>query len=256
MKSVVEVADRVTVATAAGAGAAIVAVAAPVCPSLAAMIDAEPDATAVICPVELTVATSGFALDHVTDLPVSTLPAASRSVAVAWEDCPTANDDEESATEIDATGSGGGSVVVSWAVAVMPSANAVMVVVPALTPLASPAAETVAMAGFADDQATTRFASTAPLASRTVAMNRDVSPTSTNAVAGESCTLAAGVAVTVMDAVASKPFADARMVVVPTSTPVTAPVELTTATAAFSVDHVTVPIGTTLPFASRAEADS
>ena len=89
MKSVVAVADRVTVATAAGVGAATVAVAAPVRPSLVATIDAEPAETAVTTPVELTVATSGFALDHVTDRPVSTLPAASRSVAVAWDDCPT-----------------------------------------------------------------------------------------------------------------------------------------------------------------------
>jgi hypothetical protein len=72
-----------TVATGAGAGAVTVTVPAPVCPSLVATTEADPALTAVTIPVAETVATTGFALDHVTVRPVRIAPAASRSVAVA-----------------------------------------------------------------------------------------------------------------------------------------------------------------------------
>jgi hypothetical protein len=79
----VDVAASDTVATGAGGGAETVTVAALVFPSLTATIDADPAATAVTNPEGDAVAISGFALDHVIVRPVSTLPAASTSVAVA-----------------------------------------------------------------------------------------------------------------------------------------------------------------------------
>jgi hypothetical protein len=81
--SVVELAESDTVSTGAGAGASTVNVEPPVCPSLLAMIDADPALTAVTVPLAETVATPGFALDQVTVRPVKTFPAASRRVAVA-----------------------------------------------------------------------------------------------------------------------------------------------------------------------------
>jgi hypothetical protein len=55
----------------------------PDCPSLAAVITALPDETAVTSPVALTVATELLLEDHPTDRPTRTAPPASRSVADA-----------------------------------------------------------------------------------------------------------------------------------------------------------------------------
>jgi hypothetical protein len=66
-----------------GGGAAVTVIAAvPAMPSLVAVIVAEPAATPVTTPEELTVATPVLLLDHATLRPVNVLPLASRSVAV------------------------------------------------------------------------------------------------------------------------------------------------------------------------------
>ena len=56
----------------------------PAFPSLVAVMIADPGATAVTAPVEETVAVAVAEDDHVTARPVSTLPEASRSTAVAF----------------------------------------------------------------------------------------------------------------------------------------------------------------------------
>jgi hypothetical protein len=64
-----------------GGGTVTLSDALPVCPSLVAVIVADPTATAVTRPVELTEAIPPFVLDQVTTRPVSTLLLASRVVA-------------------------------------------------------------------------------------------------------------------------------------------------------------------------------
>ena len=116
-----------TVATGAGGGggAVTVTVALPVLPSLVAVTCVLPALTAVTRPLELTVATPLFALDHVTTRPVSTLLLASRVVAVNWEVLPTCKLGVAGETETDATGTGAGAVTVTVALPVWPSLVAV-----------------------------------------------------------------------------------------------------------------------------------
>src|SRR3989442_3938757 len=67
-----------------GGGSTVTVMAAvPFCPSLVAVIVAEPTRRPVTNPLPLTVATSVLLLPHVTVRPVSTLPLASRNVAVS-----------------------------------------------------------------------------------------------------------------------------------------------------------------------------
>ena len=72
-----------TVAAGVGGAAVTVIVALPVLPSLVAMMLAVPGFTAVTTPLDETVATLVLELLHVTVLPVSVLPPASRVTAVA-----------------------------------------------------------------------------------------------------------------------------------------------------------------------------
>ena len=65
-----------------GGSAVTVIVAGPFCPSLVAVIVTEPARRPLTNPLPLTVATRVLVLAHVTVRPVSTLPPASRSVAV------------------------------------------------------------------------------------------------------------------------------------------------------------------------------
>ena len=81
--NVLDGAVTVTDATGLEGGVATVTVASPVTPSAVAEIVTEPGATAVINPLAETVASAADALAQVTGRPVSTLPAASKSVAIA-----------------------------------------------------------------------------------------------------------------------------------------------------------------------------
>jgi hypothetical protein len=238
--TVLELADRVTVATGAGAGAATVTVAPPLWPSLVATIDAEPALTAVATPVDDTVTTSGFALDHVMVRPVSVLPAASRRTAVACVVWPTASDADVSVTDTDATGVGGDAAIVTATEAVIPSTTADTLALPAVTAVTSPVAPTVAIAGLELDQVTARSVRIAPDASRTVADAREVSPTMSVRLVGDTVTDAAGTDVTATGASAVSPSADACTDVCPTVVALTMPVELTGATDVFLLDHVIV----------------
>jgi hypothetical protein len=89
--------------TDATGGGGTVTVAVPLCPSLVAVIVAEPAATPVANPLALTVAWPALLLAHVTTRPDSALPLASRGVAVSWIVCPTLTLDDAGATSTDAT---------------------------------------------------------------------------------------------------------------------------------------------------------
>src|SRR5574337_11399 len=65
---------------------------------------ADPAATPVATPSEVTLAAPGVPLDHDTGRPVSTFPAESRAVAVSCTDCPTVSEAEAGLTETVATG--------------------------------------------------------------------------------------------------------------------------------------------------------
>src|SRR6266702_3080567 len=115
----------------------------PFFPSLVAVIAAEPVATPVTTPLLLTVATAGTLVDHVTVRPLSRLPAESFGVAVNWTVAPTRIVAELGATVTEATGTG---ATVTAAVPLFPPAVAVMVAEPAVLPVTSPLALTVATA--------------------------------------------------------------------------------------------------------------
>src|SRR4029077_20672621 len=78
----------VTVTEATGASVTVT-LEVPLCPSLVAVIVAEPAATPVTTPLPFTVATAVLLLAHVTTRPVSGLPLASLGVSVSCTVCPT-----------------------------------------------------------------------------------------------------------------------------------------------------------------------
>jgi len=81
-----------------------VTVALPLCPSLVAVIVAEPSARPVTRPVGYTTATVGSLLRQVTVRPVSGLPLASFTVAVSCTVCPAVRFAEAGLTVTEATG--------------------------------------------------------------------------------------------------------------------------------------------------------
>src|SRR5207244_11733163 len=76
----------------------------PLCPSLMAVIIAEPATTPLTSPLELTVATAVLLLDHAIVRPDSGLPAASFGVAVSWTAFPAGTHADAGLTVTDATG--------------------------------------------------------------------------------------------------------------------------------------------------------
>src|SRR5947207_10709623 len=76
----------------------------PVCPSLVAVMIADPTAAAVTTPLPLTVATDAFELDQLTTRPESVLPLASLSVAATCSVWPTWTVAEAGVTATEATG--------------------------------------------------------------------------------------------------------------------------------------------------------
>src|SRR5881296_2822091 len=75
----------VTSTDATGAGALVTVMAdVPLCPSLVAVIVAEPTVAPLTSPVMFTVATAGLLVAHAIARPPSALPLASRGVAVNW----------------------------------------------------------------------------------------------------------------------------------------------------------------------------
>src|SRR5687767_5499975 len=99
--------DGATVTEATGMGTTVTA-AVPLFPSLVAVIVALPAAAPVTSPLAETVATPLALVVHVTPRPVSTLPAASRSVAVSCTVEPSCTLAGAGVTVTVATGAGGG----------------------------------------------------------------------------------------------------------------------------------------------------
>ena len=154
----------VTVTLATG-GTVTVRLAEPETPSLVAVIFVWPAAVAVTYPAVDTVATPAVVLVQVIVRPVSTLPLASRRVAVACVPCPVNSVGDARDTATVATGAGGGAcvgVTVTEADPEIPSLRAVIVVEPAVSVATRPEEETVATAVFVLDQLTLRPVSTLP----------------------------------------------------------------------------------------------
>src|SRR6266704_1218843 len=138
------------------------------CPSLVAVIVADPSATPVTTPLADTVATALLLVVQVTTRPLSVLPLASLRVAVSCTVPPTYRFGAAGLTVTAATGT---RLTVTLVVPLCPSLVAVIVTAPAATPVTSPAAETVAIAGFELVHVTARPTSTFPVASLGVAVS-------------------------------------------------------------------------------------
>src|SRR3989442_1475226 len=133
-----------------------------------------------------------------------------------------------------------GAVTVTTAAPLFPSLVAVIVAVPAPTPLTSPLPLTVATDALLVVHVTTRPPSGVPLASFGVAVSCAVAPTGTLAVAGLSATDATGTALIVIAAEPPFPSLVAVIVPVPPATPLTSPLPLTVATAPLLVAQLIV----------------
>jgi len=205
-----------------------VTVVAPLCPSLVAVIIAEPESTAVTRPVlGSTVALDGLLDAHVTTRPVSTKPPASFVVAVSVKVCPTVSGPPGGATVTVATGA---AVTVNVAVPDFVSLVAVTVAVPALTPVTTPVlALIVATDVGVTDHVTVRPVRTLPFASSVTAVRGVVRCSTTEGLAGEIVTDATGIGITVIVAVPLFPSLVPVIVALPARCPVTSPLASTDA---------------------------
>ncbi len=149
-------------------GAVTVIAAVPLCPSLVAVIVADPAPAPLTSPLPLTGATAVLLLPHVTTRPVRAVPFASRGVAVSCTVAPCGTLADAGVTVTDATGT---FDTVTNAVPLCPSLVAVIVAVPVATPLTSPLPFTLATAPLLDCQVMTRPVNGFPLASRGVAVS-------------------------------------------------------------------------------------
>src|SRR5437773_3855237 len=144
-------------------------------------------------------------------------------------------------------GGGAGVVTVTLAVPLFPSLVAVIVAVPAATPVTSPPVETVAALALFVAQLMLRPLSAVPLASLGVAVSCTVAPTSSAGAGGATVTDATGTGVTVTVAVPLFPSLVAVIVAVPAATVVTSPLVETLATVEALDAHVTVRPGSEFP---------
>src|SRR6266704_2153276 len=138
----------------------------PLCPSLVAVIVAEPAATPLTSPLPLTVAADVLPLCQVTVRPTSGLPFASLGVAVSCRLLPTDTVPDAGVTVTEATGM---CTTVMAEVPLCPSLVAVIVADPATTPVTRPVAFTVAAEPLLLDQVIDRPVRTLPFASFSVA---------------------------------------------------------------------------------------
>src|SRR5205823_5425791 len=219
----------------------------PLLPSDVAVIVADPTATAVTSPLPSTVATVVLSLAQVITRPDNGLPLASFGVAVSCSVCPTCTLAGDGVTATEATGAG---VTVTSDVPLCPSLVAVMVAVPAATPVTSPLPFTRATAVLLLDQVTTRPLSGFPLASFGLAVSCTVAPCCTLAGEGLTVTEATGTVVTVTVDVPLLPSDVAVIVADPTATAVTSPLPSTVATEVLSLAQVITRPDNGLPLAS------
>src|SRR5437867_1062293 len=240
----------VIVTEATGTGVTVI-VEGPLFPSLVAVIVAVPAALPVTSPLAVTVATAVLLLPQLTVRPDNGLPLASFGVAVSCTVWPACTDAVLGLTVTDATGT---VLTVTVAVPLCPSLVAVIVAAPAVTPVTSPPALTVATAVLLLPQLTGRPDNGLPLASFEVAVSCTVWPTGTDAVLGLTVTDANGTVLTVIVAVPLCPSEVAVIVTEPAATPVTNPLALTVATAVLPLAQVIVRPESELPFASFGAA--
>jgi hypothetical protein len=183
--------------------------------------------------------------------PVSVLPDASRSVAVAEVVPFGAITDAPRLTDTVATET---AVTVNVALPATPSLVAVMFVVPVPTGVTTPEVFTVATAVFVELHAIVRPWSALPPASRVVAVAVTDWPSPTLVALNETLTDATLAWTTVMFAVTVLPEADAVICAVPGETAVTNPLDETVATAVFDEAQVIAMPFSDPPDASRAIA--
>src|SRR5437016_12181344 len=161
----------------------------PLCPSLVAVMVAEPAATPLTSPLPLTVAADVLLLCQVTVRPTSGLPFASLGVAVRCRRLPADTVPDAGVTVTEATGM---CTTVMAEVPLCPSLVAVIVADPANTPVTRPVAFTVAAEPLLLDQVIDRPVRTLPFASFNVAASCSVWPSFTVADPGVSVTVARG----------------------------------------------------------------
>ncbi|OLC72098.1 MAG: hypothetical protein AUH78_16705 [Gemmatimonadetes bacterium 13_1_40CM_4_69_8] len=244
----------VTATDATGTAVTVIA-AVPLCPSLVAVIVAEPAATLVTRPPAFTVATAVLLLDQPTARPDSGLPLASLGVAASCIVCPAGSVADAGVTATDTTGTATGLTVIADP-PLLPSDVAVIVAAPAATPVTSPLAFTVATAVLLLDQPIARPDSGLPLASLGVAASCTVWPACTVADAGVTPTDATGTFATATADVPVLPSEVAVIVAEPTATAVARPLAVTGATAALLLAHVTTRPASGLPLVSCGVAAS
>ena len=232
---------------------ATVTLAVPLCPSLVAVIIADPAATPVTSPAADTVAIAVFELVQLITRPLSTLPAASLVTALSCVVAPTTTVAVAGFTTTEATGT---VDTVTAAVPACPSLVAVIVTAPTATPVTRPLAETVPTAPLPVVQVSARPLRTLPLASLRVAVSCTVPPTYMLGAVGLTVTDATGTIATVTLAVPLCPSLVAVIVADPTATPVTRPLAETVAIVVLLVVQVTVRPVSTFPFASLTTAPS
>jgi hypothetical protein len=188
----VEGATVTVVTTGGGGGTAVtVTVDVPDLPAHVAVIVAEPAATPLTTPLEFTVAADALLVDHVIVCPVMALPWASLTVAVSVTVALTFTDADDGATVTVVTTGGGGGVEVTVTLELpdLPAHVAVIVAVPAATPVTTPLELAVAALALLVDQVTLCPLITLPCASFTVAWSVVVAPTAMEADAGVTVTV-------------------------------------------------------------------
>src|SRR5687768_2494849 len=217
-------------------------------PSAVAVMVAVPAATAETNPSDVTVATVARLDDHEIARPVIVVPEASCNRAVSCVVCPTTT---LSVVGVKSTLATGTSATVIEAVALFPSADAVMKVAPAECAVTTPASVTVAAAGLLLAHVTGRPASTRPEPSSGSATSCSVCPTNMERCVAESRIDATGVGLTVILAKASLPRELAATRTVPTLIPVTTPADETEAMDGSALAHDIRGDAKRLPSASR-----
>src|SRR5665213_842114 len=225
-------------------------------PSLVAEIVAVPAVTAVTTPLASTVSTPGVFDDHAIGRPLSAVPFASLRTATIVTVWPTTR---LALFGVSVTVATGASATVTGVPTLCPSLVAVIVALPAATPVTialAPVAETLAIDGTLDVQVTVRPASTFPPASFVTAVSVAVPPTSKLALVGVTVMDATGTFETVMVAVPLLSSAVALIVVLPGAIAVATPCVLTVAIVESADFHVIGRPPSTLLLASVAIAVS
>jgi hypothetical protein len=140
-----------------GGGAFTVTAEVPLFPDEVAVIVADPPATPVTTPLELTVAMPVLLDVHAIVCPVMVFPSASLTTAVSETVAPTAieADGGETVTVVTTGGGGGAVVTVMLELPDFPDALAEIVADPPATPVTTPPELTVAVAALSVDHATT-----------------------------------------------------------------------------------------------------